>query len=100
MLEMIERTREQIVKIRLGMVRFYGGFQQLAAIRGDQRACVIPAETLTPMADANFPQGMKVTIPSTGERDFPSEKKVDLSGERTFGPASPFGHGFDQSVLF
>lgn len=96
---MIKRADQQVVKLRLGMVRLDRGFQQLATIGGKQRAGVTSAETLTPMPDGNLPQRVKLSTSRSRECDFAAEKKVNLPCERTFWSPRPLGHGFYQSML-
>lgn len=98
-LDVVERPGQQIVQRGIRMFRFHGGFEELAAIRGQQGGGVVFPQALTPLADGNLSQPMQFAAASGLHGDFPAEEQVELASKRTLRAACPFGHGFHQSVF-
>jgi len=97
--DMIKGAEQKVVKRRVGMLGFNSGFEELAAIRGEQSGRVLAAESLTPLVNDDFPQRVELTGSCAGKSDFAAEKKIQLSGKRAFRTPRPFCYGFDESVI-
>ena len=97
--EMVERAVQEVMEFGFRVFVFHGGFEELAAISGQQSGCILPAQAFAPMLDGNLPQGVQLAAPGMLEADFAAEKQVELTRERAFRAACSLGHGFHQAMI-
>lgn len=91
--EVVERALEEVVQFWLRVLGLDSRFQQLATIGGEEGGGVVLSESLAPVPDHHFAQGVKLTVSGVDKGDFSTEKKIDLAGKRAAGTARTFGHG-------
>ena len=96
--EVIERALEQVVQRGIWMLRLDRGFKQLAAVTGQEDGAVVAAQALAPVVDGYLAQRMEVSVAGAIERNFPAEKEVDFSCERTFRPPGSAGYGLHKAM--
>lgn len=98
-IQVIEPTAQKIVKLWCGMLRLHGGFEELAKISGKQSDAIRAAQALSPSMDGNLAQTVKLTLASLTDADFTAVEEIQLTGERTLGPARALCHRFEQAML-
>ena len=81
------------------MIRLHRGFDQLAAVGGEQGGEVGFPQALPPLQDGYFPQGVEVPPAGGHEINLSAEKEIQFSRKRAFRPQRTFGHGFDEPML-
>ena len=60
--EMVERAHEELVKLRLGLFRFDGGFGELATVGSKQCAAVTFSQALAPFVDHHLAQRVQLAF--------------------------------------
>lgn len=96
--DVVERAHEKLVKLWFRVFRLDGGFGELAAVSGKQRAAVIFPQPFAPIMDHHFAQRVQLALASRLKTDFAAKKKIEPSGKGAARPARAFGNGLDQPV--
>lgn len=98
--DVIEGAAEEVVERWIGVVRFDGGFEKLAAVGGEEGGVVGFPEAFAPVVDGDFAEGVEVSAAGAGEVDLAAEEEIEFSGEGAFRAERAFGDGADEAVVF
>ena len=99
LVNVIQSSGEQVMKLIIRMFRLHCGFQELAAVSGEQGGGILFAQSLPPVMDGNFAKRVKVSPAGTDKVDLPAEKQVQFPRKCAFGAECSLGGGLDQSVI-
>ena len=70
----------------------------MAAVGCEQSAGVIEAQTLAPVLNGNFTEGVKLAFFGGLKNDIAAKKEIELTGEWVLWPQRTLGYCFDQTM--
>jgi len=99
LVDVIQSSRQEIMKFIIRMFRFHCGFKELAAVSGKKGGGILFAQPLPPMVDGNLPKRVKVTPAGSDKVDLAAEKQVEFPRKGALGTERALRGGLDQPVI-